>query len=182
MTLVLSFCIMRSLPVLNTVPFSTPAWVQPSFFIAHSTDSTKVYWMQAVQKPVRPEVCSPAMPARFTFLSCYDCISCSYHLKMIVVQRCYYILMATQLAFLGKPQCWSEMAPICTKCGFGHYAHPGFDLEVVWNVFSADGKVWHFSVSLSLVGLVGRALFTIAGSSCGEDGFKRSANIIVELE
>lgn len=134
------------------------------------------------KSPVRPEVCSPAMPARFTFLSCYDCISCSYHLKMIVVQRCYYILMATQLAFLGKPQCWSEMAPICTKCGFGHYAHPGFDLEVVWSVFSADGKVWHFSVSLSLVGLVGRALFTIAGSSCGEDGFKRSANIIVELE
>lgn len=45
---------------------------------------------------------SPAMPTRFTFLSCYDCISCSYHLKMIVVQRCYYILMATWLAFLGK--------------------------------------------------------------------------------
>lgn len=49
-------------------------------------------------------------------------------------------------------------------------------------MFFTDGKVWHFSMSLSLVVLVDRALFTVAGNLCGEVGFKRSANIEVELE
>lgn len=69
------------------------------------------------------------------------------------------------------------MAPICTKCGFGHSAQPGLELEVGRSVFFPDGKMWHISISLSLVGLVDRTLFTIAGNLCGEDGFKRSANI-----
>lgn len=43
-------------------------------------------------------------------------------------------------------------------------------------------KRGHISISFSLVGLVGRTLFTIVGNLCGEDGFKRSANLEVELE
>lgn len=54
------------------------------------------------KSPVRHEVCSPAMHLKFIFLSCYSCISCSYHLQMIVMQRYHYISMATQLALLGK--------------------------------------------------------------------------------
>jgi len=56
--------------------------------------------------------------------------------------------MALQLALVGKTPGGSGMTLICMKCGFGHCAHSGFELEAVWSTFFPGCKVWHFSISL----------------------------------